>query len=62
MNEILEKTIDRTLYLVSILALTYYAASSIYHIVESDNQIYSYDSQITANWSTAKLETNRSGK
>lgn len=62
MNEISEKLSYRILHLVSLLALTYYAASSINYIVESDTQIYSYDSQMDANWSTAKLETGRSGK
>jgi len=62
MNEMSEKPIYRIIHLVSLLALTYYAASSINHIVESDAQIYSYDSQIEANWSTAKLEAHRSGQ
>ena len=57
-----EKPIYRILNLVSVLALTYYAATSIYYIVHSDSHIYSYDSQSQSNESTAQLEAHRSGK
>ena len=62
MNEMSEKLSYRILHLLSLLALTYYAASSINYIAKSDTQIYNYDSKMEANWSTAKLETGRSGK
>jgi hypothetical protein len=62
MKEMSEKPMYRILHLVSLLALTYYAASSINYIVESHTQTYSYDSQLESNWSTAQLETRRSGK
>ncbi|MCU0543999.1 MAG: hypothetical protein MUE44_17800 [Oscillatoriaceae cyanobacterium Prado104] len=57
-----EKPIHQILHLVSLLALTYYAASSVNYIVESHTQIYSHDSQNEPNWSTAQLDTHRSGK
>jgi hypothetical protein len=62
MNAMSEKPIYRILNVVSLLALTYYAATSINYIVESDAQIYSYDSQTNSDWLTAKLEAHRSGK
>lgn len=62
MNEMSEKPIYRILNLVSLLALTYYAASSINYIFQSETHIYSYDSQSYANGSTAQLEAHRSGK
>ena len=62
MNEMSEKPIYRILNLVSVLALTYYAATSINYIVHSDSHIYSYDSQSQSNESTAQLEAHRSGK
>ncbi|MEG4573084.1 hypothetical protein QUA56_10365 [Microcoleus sp. N3A4] len=45
MNQVSEKPIYRILNLVSLLALTYYAASSINYIFESDAHIYSYESR-----------------
>ncbi len=62
MNEMSEKPIYRILNLVSLLALTYYAATSINYIFQSDAHIYSYDSQSNSNGSTAQLEAHRSGK
>ncbi|NJK69337.1 MAG: hypothetical protein HC789_13715 [Microcoleus sp. CSU_2_2] len=62
MNAMSEKQIYRILNVVSLLALTYYAATSINYIVESDAQIYSYDRQINSNWLTARLEAHPSGK
>lgn len=53
MNEISEKRMYRILNAVSLLALTYYAATSINYIFQSDPHIYSYDSQSYANGSTA---------
>ena len=62
MNEMSEKPIYRILNLVSLLALSYYAATSINYIFKSDAHIYSYDSQSHSNGSTAQLEAHRSGK
>ena len=62
MHEMSEKPIHRILNLVSLLALIYYAASSINSISQSDAHIYNYDNQSHANWSTAQLEAHRSGK
>jgi hypothetical protein len=62
MNAMSEKPIYRILNVLSLLALTYYTATSINYIVESDAQAYSYDSQINSNWLTAHLEAHRSGK
>ena len=62
MHEVSEKPIYRILNLVSLLALLYYAASSINYIFQSDAHIYNYDNQSHANESTAKLEAHRSGK
>jgi hypothetical protein len=62
MNEMSEKPIYRILNLVSLLALTYYAATSINYIFQSDAHIYSYDSQSNSNGSTAQLESYHSGK
>ena len=59
MNEVSEKPIYRVLHLLSLLALTYYAATSINYIFESDAQIYRYDSQSTSNGSTAQLAAHR---
>ncbi|MEG3894154.1 MULTISPECIES: hypothetical protein [unclassified Microcoleus] len=62
MNEISEKPIYRILNIVSLLALTYYAATSINYIFQSDAHIYSYDSHSNSNGSTAQIEAHRSGK
>ncbi len=62
MNEMSEKPIYRILNLVSLLALSYYAATSISYIFQSDAHIYSYDSQSNSNGSTAQLQAHRSGK
>ena len=62
MHEVSEKPIYRILDLVSLLALTYYAASSINYIIESDAHIYNYDSQSYSNQSTVLLEARRLGK
>lgn len=62
MNQVSEKRIYRILNLVSLLALTYYAATSINYILEGDPHIYSYDSQTNSNGSTAQLEAHRSGE
>ena len=62
MNEMSEKPIYRILNLVSLLALTYYTASSINYISQTDAHIYSYDNQSHANGSTAQLEAHRLGK
>jgi hypothetical protein len=62
MNEMSEKPIYRILNAVSLLALSYYAATSINYLFQSDAHIYSYDSQSYSNGSTAQLEANRLGK
>lgn len=62
MNEMSEKLIYRMLNVLSLLALTYYTATSINYIVESDAQIHSYDSQVNSNLLIARLEAHRSGK
>ncbi|WP_293122019.1 hypothetical protein [Microcoleus sp. bin38.metabat.b11b12b14.051] len=62
MNEMSEKPIYRILNVVSLLALSYYAASSINYIFQSDAHIYSYDNQSNANGLTAQVEAHRSGK
>ncbi|MEG4939274.1 hypothetical protein [Microcoleus sp. F4-D5] len=62
MNQVSEKRIYRILNLVSLLALTYYAATSINYIFERDPHIYSYDSQTNSNASTAQLEARRSAE
>ena len=49
MHEISEKPIYRILDLVSLLALLYYAASSVNYIFQSDAHIYNYDSQSYVN-------------
>ncbi|MEG4280065.1 hypothetical protein QUA62_21685 [Microcoleus sp. MON1_C1] len=59
MNEVSEKPIYRVLNLLSLLALSYYAATSINYIFESDAHIYKYDSQSNANVSPAQLEAHR---
>jgi hypothetical protein len=59
MKEMSEKQMYRILNLVSLLALSYYVASSIKYIFESDSQIYSYDNQSNDRWSTAKLKTHQ---
>jgi hypothetical protein len=56
MKEMSEKQMYRILNLVSLLALSYYVASSINYIFESDSHIYSYDTQSNDRWSTAQLE------
>ena len=62
MNEVSEKPIYRILNLVSLLALTYYAATSINYIFESDAHIYRYDSQSNSNASTAQLQAHHRNK
>jgi hypothetical protein len=62
MKEMSEKPIYRILNLVSLLALSYYAATSISYIFESDAHIYSYDSQSNSNGLRAQLEVHRSAK
>ncbi|MEG4959083.1 MULTISPECIES: hypothetical protein [unclassified Microcoleus] len=62
MNEVSEKPIYRILNLVSLLALSYYAATSINYMFESDAHIYSYDSQSNSNASTAQLEAHHRNK
>jgi hypothetical protein len=57
MNEMSEKRIYGILNAVSLLALTYYAATSINYIFQTDAQIYSYDSQSYVNASPADLES-----
>ena len=59
MNEMSEKPIYRILDLVSLLALTYYIATSINYIFQSDAHIYSYDNQSNSNGSTAQVEAYR---
>lgn len=49
MKEISEKPIYRILNLVSMLALSYYAVTSINYIFESDAHIYSHDIPINSN-------------
>ena len=56
MNQVSEKPIYRILNLVSLLALAYYAATSINYIFESDDRLYRYDSQSNSNGSTAQLQ------
>lgn len=60
MHEMSEKPIHRILNLVSLLALIYYAATSINYISQSDAHIYNYDNQSHTNESTAQLEAHRS--
>jgi hypothetical protein len=60
MKEMSEKPIHRILNLVSLLALSYYAATSIGYIFESDPHIYSYDNQSYYNGSTQQLEVHQS--
>jgi hypothetical protein len=62
MNGVSEKPIYRILNLVSLLALTYYAATSMYYIFQSDDHLYRYDSQSNSNWSTAQLEAHHWNK
>lgn len=62
MNEMSEKRIYRILNTVSLLALTYYAATSIYYIFQSDAHIYSYDNLSYSKGSTAQLEAHRASK
>ena len=59
MNQVSEKPIYRVLNLLSLLALAYYAATSINYIVESDAHIYRYDSHSNSHASTAQLEAHR---
>ncbi|WP_332954923.1 hypothetical protein [Microcoleus sp. AR_TQ3_B6] len=56
MNEVSEKPIYRILNLVSLLALAYYAATSINYIFQSDEYLYRYDSQSNFSGSTAQLK------
>ena len=62
MNQVSEKPIYRILNLVSLLALTYYAATSINYIFQSDDRLYRYDSQSNSNWSTAQLQAHHRNK
>ena len=62
MNEVSEKPIYRILNLVSLLALTYYAATSINYIFESDAYLNRYDSQSNSNRSTGQLEAHHRNK
>jgi hypothetical protein len=62
MNEMSEKRIYGILNAVSLLALTYYAATSINYIFQTDAQIYSYDSQSYVNASPADLESHSADK
>jgi hypothetical protein len=62
MNGVSEKPIYRILNLVSLLALTYYAATSINYIFESDDHLYRYDSQSNSNRSTAQLQAHHRNK
>ncbi|MEG3857751.1 hypothetical protein [Microcoleus sp. herbarium12] len=62
MNEMSEKPIYRILNLVSLLALSYYGATSINYIFQSDAHIYSYDHQNNASGLTAQVEAHRSSK
>lgn len=57
MNEMSEKPIYRILNAVSLLALTYYAATSINYIFQTEAHIYSYDSQSYVNRSPADLQS-----
>ena len=59
MNQVSEKPIYRVLNLLSLLALSYYAATSINYIFESDAHIYKYDSQSNSNVSPAQLKAQR---
>ena len=56
MNQVSEKPIYRILNLVSLLALAYYAATSINYIFQSDDHLYRYDSQSNFNGSTSQLQ------
>ena len=49
MNQVSEKPIYRILNLVSLLALAYYAATSINYIFESDDHLYRYESKSNSN-------------
>lgn len=62
MKEMSEKPIYRILNLVSLLALSYYAVTSIDYIFEADAHIYSYDTQSNSNWSTGQLEAHKFNK
>lgn len=62
MNEVSDKPIYRVLNLVSLLALAYYAATSINYIFESDDHLYRYDSQSNSNGSTAQLQAHHRNK
>lgn len=62
MKEMSEKPIYRILNVLSLLALSYYAVTSINYIFESDVHIYSYDTQSNSNWSTAQLEARKLDK
>ena len=59
MKEMSDQPVYRILNLVSLLALSYYAVTSIGYIFESDPHIYSYDSQSYSNGSTQQLEAHR---
>jgi len=56
MNEVSDKPIYRILNLVSLLALAYYAGTSINYIFQSDDHLYRYDSHSNSNGSTAQLQ------
>jgi hypothetical protein len=56
MNRVSDKPIYRVLNLVSLLALAYYAATSINYIFQIDDHLYRYDSQSNYNGSTAQLQ------
>jgi hypothetical protein len=56
MNQASDKPIYRVLNLVSLLALVYYAATSINYIFQSEDHLYRYDSQSNSNGSTAELQ------
>jgi hypothetical protein len=62
MNGVSDKPIYRVLNLVSLLALAYYAATSINYIFESDDHLYRYDSQSNFNRSTAQLQAHHRNK
>ena len=62
MSQVSEKPIYRILNLVSLLALAYYAATSINYIFQSDDRLYRYDSQSTSNGSTAQLQAHHRNK
>lgn len=62
MNEMSQKRIYGILNAVSLLALTYYAATSINYLFQTDAHIYSYDSHSYVNGSPADLESHSAGK